>query len=85
MTECLEKRYGGVVSPYRSIRSYLFTDEKLLPADPHVRKLDRSEKSAFGAFMDRCSEQEREEVYMDFEADFHNFFAYVADDRIAAI
>ena len=70
---------------YRSVRSYLFTDEKLKPSDPNVRKLLKSEKALFDAFMSKCSEQDRHDVYMDFEASFHNFYAYFQGKEIVSI
>jgi hypothetical protein len=71
--------------PYYSVRSYLFTDEKLLPIDNNIRKLDKSESALFKAVIEKYTEQERDEVYMDFEALFHNFYAYFVDGDIVAL
>lgn len=85
MGQSLQNKYGWVLSPYHSVRLYLFTDEKLVPIDNNIRKLNISEKKLFDSFMEKCSEEEKYEVYMDFEASFHNFYAYFVNEDIVAI
>ncbi|MCX6822443.1 MAG: GNAT family N-acetyltransferase [candidate division SR1 bacterium] len=83
--QLLQKKYKGKLSSYHSVRLYFFENEKLLPIDNNIRKLEKSEKALFDAFMDKCTEQERYDVYMDFEAKFHNFYAYFQDGDVVAL
>jgi len=83
--QLLEITFDGELQAYFSVRSYLFDESKLLPKDPNIRRLEKHEKPLFDTFMEKCSEQERYEVYMDFEDDFHNFYAYFVDGEIVAL
>ena len=83
--ELLQKKFSWKLSSYASVRLFIFNNEKLQPPDSQVRKLEKSEKPLFDAFMEKCSEAEREEVYMDFGASFHNFYAYFVSGEIVAL
>lgn len=83
--ELLQGKYTWVLTPYCSVQSYLFTDEKLTPIDSNVRKLERSEKAIFEAFREKCSEEDKYEVYMDFDVTFHEFYAYFYNNEIVAL
>ncbi|MBP8016673.1 GNAT family N-acetyltransferase [Candidatus Gracilibacteria bacterium] len=83
--QLLQKKYKGILVSYYSVRSYIFNCEKLVSIDQNVRKLKKSEKKVFDDFMGKCTENERYNVYMDFETDFHNFYAYFYEDNIVAI
>ena len=56
-----------------------------MPIDPNVRQLERSEKALFNAFREKCSEEDKYEVYMDFDIIFHKFYAYFYNNEIVAL
>lgn len=85
IAELLQRKYKWTFSPYYSKKLYLFNTNKLLQLHPNVRKLEISERDLFDAFMAKCSEDERYNVYMDFDADYHNFYAYIDGNEIVAL
>lgn len=83
--QLLQQIYNGTLNPYRSVYLYLFSEDKLLPLDPHVRQLQRSEKDLFTAFRAKCTEEENYQVYMDFDKVFHRFYAYFDNNEIVSL
>lgn len=81
----LKSKYKWTLSPYHKMQLYLFSDEKLTPIDSNIRKLEKSEKSLFDNFRAKCSEEDNYQVYMDFDVDFHHFYAYFYKNEIVAL
>lgn len=83
--QLLQREYSWTLDLYRKTQLYLFTDEKLEPIDPNIRKLDKSEKTLFNEFRAKCSEEDNYKVYMDFDVEFHEFYAYFVWNEIVAL
>lgn len=83
--ELLKSKYKWRFVSHHKTQLYLFSDDRLLPIDPNIRKLERSEKKLFDDFRSKCSNEDNYNVYMDFEENFHHFYGYFIEDEIVAL
>lgn len=73
------KKHGPIIT------QYCLDDLGLFDTSLHVRKLTRTDISAYEAFMSTCDAKDSDMVDMDFANPFHVFFGFFEEGKILSL
>lgn len=67
------------------LTNYLFDSAKINEINPNTRYISKDQKLLFDDFMTKCLDEDKKEVFMEFEEEFHKFYWYFENWELVAV